>query len=113
MKRKYKVVFIIPIGANKILGEDGWEFETPNRLSAEIKEFLVDTLKLEYSESYLGIDVYVNENMKMSVICDDQSQIESISFQLYEMATTTLSDMFQTGILANKSELFIPHSEPA
>ena len=113
MKGKYKVAFIIPVGANKILGEDGWEFQTSNRLSGDIKEFLVDTLKLEFSESYLGVDVYLNENMKMSVIRDDQGQIESISFQLYEMTTTALSDVFQTNCMADKSELFIPHGEPA
>lgn len=108
MKEKYKAAFIIPIGTHKVLGEDGWEFETLNRLSSEIKEFLVDALNLHYLESYLGIDAYVSESVKMSVIYDDQSQIESISFQLYGDAVSGLSRVFRSGQIANKSELFIP-----
>lgn len=111
MKGKYKAAFIIPIGAIKALGGDGWEFETTNRLPAETKEFLVEALNLKYLESYLGIDAYINESIKMSVIYDDQNQIESISFQLYDDAVTALSRIFRSSQIADQSELFIPGKE--
>jgi len=111
MKGKYEAAFIIPIGANRELGEDGWDFKTNNRLPAEIKKFLTDGLNLKFSESYLGIDSYVDENIKASVFHDDQNQIENIHFQVYGNAMTALSDVFQASFIANKSELFIPRSE--
>ncbi len=109
MKGKYKAAFIIPIGAKKVLGEDGWEFETSSRLSSEINEYLVKALKLRFLESYLGIDSYVDDDIKMSILFDDQKQIESIHFQLYGDALTVLSEVCQGGKISDEAELFIPH----
>lgn len=111
MNEKYKVAFIIPIGTKIILGEDGWEFETSHRLSFEIKEYLINSLSLKFLESYLGMDSYIDGNIKMTVIYDDQKQIESIYFQLYGDALTALSDVYKVGEIANESELFIPHKD--
>ena len=111
MKGRYEAAFIIPVGASKVLCEDGWEFETPNRLSSEIAEFLVDALNLQFSENYLGIDRYVGENIEMSVFYDDQGQIESIQFQLYGDSMTVLVGVFQASSIASQSELFIPDRE--
>lgn len=108
MKGKYKAAFIIPAGAEKVLGEDGWEFESSSRLSLGVKEHLIDALELKFQESYLGIDSYIEGNVKMSVFYDDESQIESIHFQLYEDALAVLSEVCQAGGIANEAELFIP-----
>jgi hypothetical protein len=113
MKGKYKAAFIIPIGTNKILGENGWEFETSNRLKEEVKEFLIDALRLKFLESYLQIDCYINENIKMSISYDDQKQIESIYFQTYNDTLTVLSDLFLAGGSVSNLELFIPNSTAA
>jgi hypothetical protein len=51
MKEKYKAAFMIPVGANKVLGGNGWEFETTIRLSSWRKEYLIDSLKLKLYET--------------------------------------------------------------
>lgn len=111
MKGKYQVAFIVPVGANKVLGEDGWEFESPVRLSEDIKKYLIQSLRLSFLESYLGIESYVDGDVKMSVIFDDQNEIESIHFQLYGDTLTLLSEMCQGGRIPAEAELFIPQQE--
>ena len=59
-------------------------------------------------ESYLSIDVYTNDNMKMSVIYDDQGGIESISFQLYGDSLIILSKVYESGKISSEAGLFIP-----
>ena len=107
MKGKYKAVFIIPIGANKVLGNDGWEFEGMNRLSIEIKNYLIESLRLVFFESYLGIDSYIGDDIKMSVVFDDQNQIESFHFQLYGDSLAVLSKVCHDSRVLSEAELFI------
>ena len=90
------------------LGEDGWEFESSDRLSLEVKDYLVESLKLSFLESYLGIESYVNDNIKMSIIFDDQNEIESIHFQLFEDALAVLSEVCQGSEIFDRAELFFP-----
>ena len=108
MKGKYQAAFIVPVGANKILKEDGWEFESPIRLSEEIKNYLIQSLRLRFFESYLGIESYVDDNVKMSVIVDNKNEIESIYFQLYGDTLSILSEVCQGGNIPAEAELFIP-----
>jgi|GEM_PF-2339149 len=111
MKGKYQAAFIIPIGANKVLGEDGWEFDADGSLSVEIKNYLIKELELTLLESYLGIDAYVNDNIKMSVINDESNRIESIAFQLYGNALDTLLNVIQAKNVVYDLELFVPGME--
>ena len=108
MKGKYQAAFIVPVGANKVLGDDGWEFESSVRLSGEIKDYLIQSLRLSFLESYLGIESYVDGDIKMSVIFDDQNEIESIHFQLYGGSLVTLSEACKSSRISSKAELFIP-----
>lgn len=109
MKGRYQAAFLVPIGTKKFLGEYGWEFESSDRLSAELKDYLIDSLKLSYLESYLGVESYVGSNMKMTVVFDDENKIESIYFQLYNDALSMLSELCKTGKVCVAGELFIPH----
>jgi hypothetical protein len=108
MKGKYQAAFIVPVESNKVLGEDGWEFESPARLSESIKDYLIQSLRLSFLDSYLGIESYVNDGIKMSVIFDVQNEIESIYFQLNGDTLTLLSEICQGGRIPNEAELFIP-----
>ncbi len=108
MKGKYQAVFIIPVGTTKVLGEDGWEFENSRRLPEEIKEYMIQSLNLSFLESYLRIESYVDDDIKMSVIFDDQNEIESIHFQLYEGALSILSKVWKSSRMSSEAELFIP-----
>ncbi len=108
---KYKAAFLLPKGTNKTLGEDGWMFESDDYLPMEIKSYLVNELRLTLLESYLGINAYINDNMKMSVINDEKGHIENISFQLYKNSLNTLLSVFQAREVALDSELFVPERE--
>ncbi|MDZ4150440.1 hypothetical protein [Methylicorpusculum sp.] len=108
MKGKYKAAFILPVDTKKMLGENGWEFNSSNRLSLQIKDLLIDVLKLKFLENYLQIYCFINEDIKMSVFYDDKNEIESIYFQVYNDRLTTLTDLFIASGIANESELFIP-----
>lgn len=111
MKGKYQAAFIVPIGTNKVLGEDGWEFVSSSRLSDEIKDYLIESLRLGFLESYLGIESYVDDDIKMSVIFDGQNEIESIHFQLYGDSVAILSEVCQGSRVLSEAELFIPQQE--
>lgn len=111
MKRKYQTAFIIPVGTNKLLGEDGWEFQSSSLLSCDIKEYLVQSLSLKFFESYLGIESYIRDNVKMSVVFDEQHKIESIQFQLHGDALSKLSKVCQSDRISADAELFIPQQD--
>lgn len=108
MKEKYLAAFIIPSGAKKLLGDGGWEFENSKRLPVDIKSHLVRSLKLSFLEDYLGVESYVNNSMKMSVLFDDQNEIESIHFQLNGDSFITLIEVCQGVEMPSDAELFIP-----
>jgi hypothetical protein len=107
MKEKYKAAFIIPVGTKKTLGEDGWEFETSKRLSTELRAFLIDVFNLRFLESYSDSDIYINDDIKMTVIYDKDKLIEFVYFQLARDTLITLETVFSGDVLEN-SELFIP-----
>ncbi|WP_082027646.1 hypothetical protein [Isoalcanivorax pacificus] len=108
MKGRYQAAFIVPIGARKILNDDGWEFDGPARISADIKNYLIQSLGLSFLESYLGIESYVDGDIKMSVIFDDQNEIGNIHFQLYGNSLVTLSAVCQSSRISSEAEIFIP-----
>jgi len=111
MKRKYQAAFLVPIGATKVLNEDGWKFESSHRLSKEIKSYLIKSLRLSFLESYLGIESYIDGDMKMSVILDEQDEIESFYFQIYGDELLTLAELCQDYPVSSEAELFIPEGE--
>lgn len=108
MKGRYKAAFIIPIGAKRILGGDGWEFDSKNRLLDCVKDFLVDDLKLSFLESYLGFVVYANENIKATISHAEDGKIDYVSFQVYGNNMATLSGAFRANMIAKDAELFVP-----
>ena len=113
IKGRYQAAFIIPVGANKVLSEDGWEFESSGRLSEEIRNDLIQVLGLNFLESYLGIDVYSNDDIKMSIINDDLGLTESISLQLYgNDSLVIISKAFESERMSSAAELFVPTSPP-
>lgn len=108
MTKGYKAAFIVPIGARKILGEDGWEFESSVRLSKDIGDGLIKTLKLTFLEEYSGIRKYAGEGIGMSIVFDDNQEIESIYFQLSGGALASLSDIGQCIDASSEAEIFVP-----
>ncbi|MEX5540953.1 hypothetical protein VRC24_11560 [Pseudomonas poae] len=108
MTNQYKAAFIFPIGATKILGEDGWEFESSERLSKNISNYLIETLKLKFLEEYSGIKKYEGEDIRMSILLDDTQEIESIYFQLSGGALTSLSEICQSIGISSEAEIFVP-----
>lgn len=111
MNGKFKAAFIIPLETKKVLTENGWEFDSVNRLSMSIRDYFINAFKLRLLERYLGIESYAGENRKMSVFYDDGNQIESIYFQLSEDALKELRASFEAGNWMGESGLFIPGTD--
>ena len=65
-------------------------------------------LKLSFLESYLGIESYVGDDVKMSVITDGQGEIEVIQFQLYGDSLRAFSVVCRDKQFSLEAELFIP-----
>ncbi|MCC7035870.1 MAG: hypothetical protein IT560_01035 [Alphaproteobacteria bacterium] len=105
---RYKAAFIIPINAEKFLDDDGWNFVSPARFAPEIRNYFIEALNLNLVEQYLGIERYLTANMQMSVIFDDENQIELINFQVYDGGLPILLKSWEDGKASFNVELFIP-----
>ncbi|PFG21462.1 hypothetical protein ATH90_0136 [Pseudomonas lurida] len=108
MKEKYQAAFIIPIGASKVLGEDGWEFKSSKRLSKQLGEYLVELLDLEFLDAYSGIVRYAGDDIKMSIFLDDCNEVENIYFQFYDESIKGFSETCKVNGCFSEVEIFIP-----
>lgn len=84
MKGKYRATFVIPLDAQRALGDAGWEFSSSNRIPQDVVGVLMAELVLVKSGAYLGMEEFSGENAKATVLLDDQGQVESIYFRAYE-----------------------------
>lgn len=113
MNGRYQAAFIIPIGASKVLGRDGWEFEGSGRLSKDIEEYLIRALNVSFVKEYSGIKEYVGSHLKMLVVFDVESKIENIFFQVFSDDFGVLSHACLDETVSSKAELFIPGAKSA
>lgn len=108
MKRKYQAAFILPAGARKKLGEDGWEFETSNRLPLEFKECLIDSLGLSFLSEKLEIEIYSGFELEVSFFYDVDQQIEFVHIKVYGDGWPSTLSVIRDLKLAGAWELFVP-----
>ncbi|MGE6387592.1 hypothetical protein ACQKEN_18255 [Pseudomonas sp. NPDC078416] len=111
MIKRYTAVFLIPIGANKTLGEDGWEFKSPKRLSKEVVEQLISALRLNFIELYSGIKRYVGDDIGMSIFLDDMNEVENIYFQVFGNSLKALTELCQDPQMSSEAEMFVPEKK--
>lgn len=109
--KKYTAAFLIPVGAGRNLGEDGWEFESPERLSKEVSEHLIAAFRLSFVKMYSGIKRYVGDNIGMSIFLDDQNEVENIDFQVSGDSLKALAEICQDPQVFSKAEMFVPEKE--
>ncbi|MEX6677791.1 hypothetical protein QWI18_17895 [Pseudomonas sp. W2Oct36] len=109
--KKYTAAFLIPVGAGRNLGEDGWEFESPERLSKEVSEHLIAAFRLNFVEMYSGIKRYVGDNIGMSIFLDDQNEVENIYFQVSGDSLKALAEICQNPQVLSRAEMFVPEKE--
>lgn len=102
---------MIPVGACKILDEDGWEFESSERLSSEVAEHLIAALRLDFVEMHSRIKRYVGDNIVMSIFLDDNNEVENIYFQVCGDSLRALSGLCQDPQVSSKAEMFVPEKE--
>ncbi|CAM3410798.1 hypothetical protein BZK31_01950 [Pseudomonas floridensis] len=108
MKSHYQAAFIVPVGASKIFGEYGWEFESARRLSDSLPEQLANRLKLELSDEYTGVRKFIGDMINMSVFLDEHNEIETLYFQVFGDTLSALENAFSGKDFAYEAELFIP-----
>jgi len=109
MKRPYQAVFIIPDGAQKLLGENGWEFISSRRLSNDLADCLINVFGLELVETYSGIKKYLGRKMDMLIICDRNDKISSLYLRLYNICPADLVEICHAFRSFNEVEVFIPN----
>lgn len=84
MKGKYRATFVVPLGAERILGDAGWEFFSSDRIPQDVVCLLMAELSLTKSDAYLGMEEFSGENAKANVLLDEQGQVEAIYLKAYE-----------------------------
>lgn len=82
MTSPYRAVFLLPRGTEKHLREDGLEFSSANRLPRSLLQTLANTLHLRPAPSYLDMEVYEGDGLKMIAATDGRG-IENIFFQVW------------------------------
>lgn len=102
-------VFLLPNGASKRLTEAGWEFDSEKLLPMCFVNPLMRRLALQSDNSFLGIDVYRNENIQANVEKSDSGLIEIIYFQCPRECLTELRLALST---IPDTEVFIPSIDP-
>lgn len=111
MIKKYTAAFLIPVGACRTLGEDGWEFDSHERLSKEVSEHLIAAFRLNFVEMYSGIKRYVGDDISMSIFLDDMNEVENIYFQVSGDSLKALAELCQDTQVFSKAEMFVPEKE--
>ncbi len=106
MMGKYSVGFLIPKDASRVLGDDGWEFESDSRLPSNIESLLETQFSLRESSSSLS--TYDGPSLKVNVFKDECGEIENIYFRFYDDASPELPDFLKEVQSSNQLEFFIP-----
>ncbi|WP_024679773.1 hypothetical protein [Pseudomonas syringae] len=108
MKKIYRAVFVIPVGASKVLGDYGWEFNSLERLPESIGEYLVKCLGLKFEEEYAGIKKYTDGQINMSIFLDDNNEVESVYLKVFESFLAEIYKACQNEEVFSGAEIFIP-----
>jgi len=109
VRGKYKAAFVLPENTETVLGECGWEFESEDYICVDVEFFLIDILKLRFSNCSHGIKYFVGENIEASIEFEDDSKnIKYIYFQIYHDQVAVLSEAFENAACMKGLQLFIP-----
>lgn len=108
IKKPYQAAFIIPAGARKFFGENGWEFRSSRRLPNDLADYLMSVFSLELVETYAGIKRCLGQQMDMQIVCDSNDEIENLYLRLNKICPAKLVEIFQAFDNFNEIEIFIP-----
>jgi hypothetical protein len=105
---RYHSIFVLPSDVKKVLGEAGWEFASPNRLSRKMLDALVDRLRLMKSDAYLGIEEFIGSSIKVIAFLDSDGAIEHVCIRAYEGSNDAEIDSALTSLSDPSIEIFNP-----
>ncbi len=108
MSDSYKAVFLIPALSKKILDDDGWFFESSERLNLDVFVKIQKLLNLYLKEEYCGTVVYEGNGVKASVLYDDSRQIEQIYLQIFGASSLQVIDDIKDQFISSNVEVFVP-----
>ncbi len=103
---KYSVAFLMPCNTVRILGSDGWEFESDLRIPVEVEALLKK--ECSTSETTADYSSYEYDNLKVGVIKDADGAIENIYFRFYGGAEPELPAFLSEASQLYDLEFFIP-----
>ncbi len=106
MSSRYSVGFLIPQNSSRVLGNDGWEFESDSRLPSIIESLLKENLSLV--ETSPDFSAYEGRGLKVSVLKDQKGEIENIYFRFYDGVASELPGFLQPYQSNENLDFFIP-----
>lgn len=83
MKDKYRSYFLVPSGANRILGEGGWEFESAKTIPRAVMDSLMLGLMLQKSGGSIGMERFTGKDAEATVFLNDFGDIEHVYLRAY------------------------------
>jgi hypothetical protein len=102
----YKALFLLPPRTRKRLGDDGWEFSSSHRLPASLPTCLAQALHLRRCPSYLGLDVFEGEGLKLTVTTDRRG-VENVHVQARGWPRKEL----ERALALDGVEVFVPDNQ--
>jgi len=73
--------FIVPLGAQGSLTEDGWTFASSVPLSPRVIDKVISHFNVHLVEEYLGIRKFQNEQTQISVVFNEEGAPSEVSLR--------------------------------
>jgi hypothetical protein len=110
--KPYLAAFLLPTPVTKCLTAIGWEFESAGRLPEDLIVALQGVFDIHATKTYLGMDVFEGNGLKLTASRDAEGRIESIFVQLRDRRPDELRIALAAAGF-NKVEVFVPEAQGA
>lgn len=106
MRGVYSVAFLLPMGAERSLGDDGWEFNSEQRISSQLESVLKGEYLLRTASDECSY--FEGENISIEVFKDRNGLVENVYFRFYGGVPPSLPVCLRDADFIKKTEFFVP-----
>lgn len=107
---KYTAAFLIPEDAKRILSDDGWKFQSKNKISRQIEELLSNHLTLKETDNRYSS--YEGGFLKIDVFKDVKGKVDYLYFRFYDSKQPTLPLFLKDEDILKNLLFFVPTAYP-